>query len=97
MRKSRFSESQIVSILSEYNANVPVSELARRHAVHSTTIRRWQTKYGGLSVSDVARTRQLEGENSRLKRIAATQAIYIDALKFALSKKYESTRSARRR
>ena len=97
MRKSRFSETQIVAILSEYNAGVPVAELARRHAVHANTIRHWQTKYGGLSVSELARSKQLEEENSRLKRIVANQAIDIDALKYALSKNYDGPRSARRR
>jgi putative transposase len=65
--------------------------------VHANTIRHWQVKYGGLSVSDLARTKQLEEENSRPKRIVANQAIDIDALKYALSKNYDSPRSARRR
>ena len=97
MRKSRFSESQIVGYLKELEAGVTTPELARRIGVHPNTIRDWRSRYDGMSVSDVARMRQLSEENSRLKRIVADQAIYIDALKYALSKNYEGPRSAKKR
>src|SRR5258708_3841185 len=97
MRKSRFSESQIVGILKELDAGVTAVELCRRHGIHGNTLRHWRTKFAGMSVSDVAKMRQLEDENGRLKRIVADQAIDIDALKYALSKNYDGPRSERRR
>jgi len=97
MRKSRFSESQIVGVLKEFEAGVELATLARRVGVHPNTIRDWRVKYAGMTASDVARLKQLEEENSRLKRIVANQAIDIDALKYALSKNYDGPRSARRR
>lgn len=97
MRKSRFSESQIVGFLKELDAGVATTELARRIGVHPNTIRDWRARYDGMSVSDVVRLRQLEEENGRLKRIVADQGIDIDALKYALSKNSDGPRSAKRR
>lgn len=68
MRKSRFSESQIVAILKEHEAGVPTAELTRRHGIHPNTLRTWHTKYGGMESSDVSRLKQLEEENSRGRR-----------------------------
>ena len=65
MRKSRFTESQIVGILKEYDAGVAVAELARRHGIHGNTIHHWKAKYAGMSVSDVARS-----SNSRMRTVA---------------------------
>ncbi len=69
MRKSRFSESQIVGILKEADGGIPVADLLRKHGVSKTTFFKWRSKYGGASVSDVRRLRELEAENTKLKRM----------------------------
>ena len=97
MRKSRFSESQIVGFLKELEAGVAMTELARRIGVHPNTLRDWRARFDGMSVSDVVKMRQLLEENGRLKRIVADQAIDIDALKYALSKNFDGPRSAKKR
>lgn len=88
MRKTRFTESQIVSILKEHDATGKTKEICRRHGIHPNTLRNWKAKYGGLEVSDVVRMKQLEEENTRLKRIVANQAMDIDALKYINAKKW---------
>lgn len=88
MKKSRFTESQIVEILKEYEATGKTSEICRRHGIHANTLRNWKAKYGGMEVSDVVRMKQLEEENVRLKRIVANQAMDIDALKYLNQKKW---------
>jgi putative transposase len=74
MRKSRFTEAQIVSILEELDAGRPVAELARKHGGHTNTLRAWRGKYGGLDISDLKRLKDLELENSQMERIIARQA-----------------------
>ena len=64
MRKSRFTESQIVQILTEYNAGASMEELTRRNGVHANTIRLWRTKYAGMSSSDLSRLKELEVETA---------------------------------
>jgi len=88
MRKSRFSESQIVGILKESDAGAKTAELCRRHGIAPHTFYRWKAKYGGMSVSDVAKLKHLEEENSRLKRIVANLTLDNDALKFINAKNW---------
>lgn len=88
MRKSRFSESQIVAILNESDRGARTADLCRRHGIHPHTFYRWKAKYGGMSVSDVAKLKVLEEENGRLKRIVANLTLDNDALKFINSKNW---------
>jgi putative transposase len=99
MRKSRsrFSESQIVAILKEHEAGVPTAELARRHGIHPNTLRTWRAKYGGMESSDVSRLKQLEEENSRLRRIVTDLTLDVDALKNVLAKNYPGPRNGKTR
>ena len=88
MKKSRFSETQIVAILKEHEAGVATKDLCRRHGVSPATFYSWKSKFGGMEVSDVAKMKALEDENRRLKRIVADQALNIDVLKMAASGKF---------
>jgi putative transposase len=85
VRKSRFTESQIVGILKEHEAGQATKDVCRRHGISETTFYKWKAKFGGMEVSDVAKMRALEDENRRLKRIVADQALHIDTLKIAAS------------
>ena len=87
MRKSRFNESQIVGILKEADGGIPVADLLRKHGVSKTTFFKWRSKYGGASISDVRRLRELEAENAKLKRMYADLALENAAIKDVLSRK----------
>jgi putative transposase len=86
MKRARFSEGQIISILKEAEAGAKVTELCRRHGISDATFYVWRTKYGGLEVSEMRRLRQLEEENRRLKGIVADQALDIRVPKDVLAK-----------
>jgi putative transposase len=88
MKKKRFSEAQIVSILQQQEAGKSVKDISREHGISDATFYNWKAKYGGMQVSDVKRMKDLEEENSRLKRIVANQTLEIDAIKTVLEKKY---------
>ena len=87
MRKSKFSESQIVSILKEADAGVPVADLLRKHGLSKATFFKWRSKYAGASLADVKRLRELEAENAKLKRMYADLTLENAAIKDVLARK----------
>lgn len=88
MKKKRFTEAQIVSILHQQEVGKSVKDISRENGISDATFYNWKAKYGGMQVSDVKRMKDLEEENSRLKRIVANQTLEIDAIKTVLEKKY---------
>lgn len=87
MKKSRFTESQIVAILKETDSGMKVAEVCRKHGISQPTYYNWKSKYGGMSVSDLKRVKELEAELSKLKRMYAEMAMENDAIKALLEKK----------
>ena len=88
MKRTRFSEEQIIAILKEHEAGIPVAELCRKHGVSDTSIYKWKARFGGMEVSGAKRLRTLEDENSRLKRMLADAMLDNAALKDLLGKKW---------
>jgi putative transposase len=87
MKTSRFTESKIVAILKEGEAGVSPAELARRHGISRATYFNWRSKYGGVTVNELKRMKELEAENSKLKRMYADLALENAAIKDVLSRK----------
>ncbi len=87
MKKSRFTESQIVSILKEGEAGVGIAEIARKHGISRATYFNWRSKYSGVTVSELKRIKELEAENAKLKRMYAELALENAAIKDVLSRK----------
>ena len=86
--KQRFSEEQIIGILKQHESGVPAGELCRQHNISSATFYKWKSKFGGMTVNEAQRLKQLEAENAKLKRIVADQALDIVALKDVVSKNW---------
>jgi putative transposase len=87
MRTSRFTESQILAVLKEGEAGVPVTDLARKHGISKATYFNWRSKYTGTSMNELRRMRELEAENAKLKRMYAELALENTAIKDVLSRK----------
>ena len=87
MKKSRFTETQIVSILKEADAGMKVEELCRKHGISSASYYNWKQKYGGMDASEIKRLKELEEENAKLKRMYADMALENTALKDLIVKK----------
>ena len=88
MKKSRYSEEQIIGILKEHDAGVKTADLCRKNGMSPATFYKWKSKFGGMDVSDAKRLRALESENSKLKRLVADLTLDNVALKDVLSKKW---------
>ena len=87
MKKARFTETQIIGILKEADAGIPVKEICRNHGISDATYYNWKSKYGGMSASDLKRLKEMERELSQLKRMYADMAMENRALKDLIEKK----------
>ena len=88
MKRSRFSEEQIISILREQEAGSPTADVCRKHGVSGATFYKWKAKFGGLDVSDARRLKALEDENGKLKKLLAETMLDIAILKDINSRKW---------
>jgi putative transposase len=97
VKKSRFTESQIVAILKELDAGTSATELGRKHGIHANTIRLWRDRYAGLESSDLVRLKQLEEESLRKDRVIARLTLEVDAMKDLVEKNGWGSRSGKPR
>jgi putative transposase len=88
MKKSRFSDSQILAVLKQAEAGTPVANLLREHGISGATFYKWRAKYGGMDASLMARMKELEDENRRLKKMYAEEKLKAEIVKEALEKKW---------
>jgi putative transposase len=88
MRKSRFSQEQIIGVLKEHHAGLSAGDLCRKHGISDATFYKWRSKYGGMDVSDARKLKALEEENARLKRLLAESVMDVSTLKEMLSKNF---------
>jgi putative transposase len=87
MKKSRFTETQIVGILNEVEAGMKVNDVCRKHGISPSTYFKWKSKYGGMAASDLKRMKELETENAKLKRMYADLSLENEGLKDLIEKK----------
>lgn len=87
MRKSRFSEEQIIGILKEHQAGMPVADLCRKHGIDDATLYTWRSEYGGMEVSDARKLKALEDEYRRLKKLLAEAILDVATLREVMGKK----------
>jgi len=88
MKKSRFTDSQILAILKQAESGIPVPDLCREHGMSSATFYRWRAKFGGMDASMMSRLKELEDENRRLKKMYAEERLKSEVLKEAIEKKW---------
>ena len=86
MKRSRFTQEQVIAVLKEHQAGVAVADLCRKHGISDATFYTWRSKYGGMEVSDAKRLRVLEDENARLKKLLAESMLDVSTLKDLLAK-----------
>ena len=88
MRRSRYSEEQIIAILKENEAGLPAAELCRKYGVSEATFYKWRRKFGGMEVSDARKLKALEDENGRLKKLLAESVLDVATLRELLAKNF---------
>ena len=88
MKRSRFTEEQIIGILKEHQAGLSATELCRKHGISDATFYTWRKKYGGLEVSEAKRLKALEAENAKLKKLLAESMLDVSTLKEMLGKNF---------
>ncbi len=96
MKISKFTDSQIMAILKQAEAGTPVPELCREHGMSSASFYKWRAKFGGMDASLMARLKELEAENARLKKMYAEERLKAEVLQEAMAKKWSSRRNAKR-